>query len=175
VVRDKGIVELATAWSSLRERFGDLHLLIVGPLEEHDSIPPIIRRQLEEDSRVHLIGAEWDTPALYSIMDVVTLPTYREGFPNVPLEAAAMSVPVVATRVPGCVEAVEDGVTGILVPPRDPAALAEAISRYVMDPRLRYEHGAAGRNRVLLDFRPDDIWAAMYEEYQRLLRSYARR
>ena len=169
IVRDKGIVELAAAWAQVRERFSDLHLLLVGPFEEQDPIPQPIRRQFETDPRVHLIGADWNTPPLYSIMDLVTLPTYREGFPNVPLEAAAMTVPVVATRVPGCVEAVVSGITGMLVPPRDPSALAQAITRYLEDSQLRREHGIAGRQRVLLNFRPEDIWAAMYEEYRRLL------
>jgi glycosyltransferase involved in cell wall biosynthesis len=169
MVRDKGIIELGAAWARLRKQYSDLHLLLVGPFEEQDPVPQTVRHQLEADPRVHVMGADWDTPPLYSIMDVVALPTYREGFPNVPLEAAAMNVPVVATRIPGCVEAVEDEVTGILVPPRDPVRLAEAISRYLESPQLRREHGVAARRRVLLMFRPEDIWVAMLKEYGRLL------
>ena len=80
-----------------------------------------------------------------------------------------MALPVVATAVPGCVDAVVDGVTGTLVPPRDPDALAQAIARYLDDPELCRRHGQAGRERVLRDFRPEDIWEATYQEYVRLL------
>lgn len=82
-----------------------------------------------------------------------------------------MAMPVVATSVPGCVDAVVDGVTGALVPPRDPVALAAAIARYLDDPALRECHGQAGRQRVLRDFQPEAIWEATYQEYLRLLRA----
>ena len=91
-------------------------------------------------------------------MDVIVLPTYREGLRMVPLEAAAMELPVVATRIPGCTDAVVDGVTGTLVPVHDAAALTEAIRKYLECPELRTRHGRAGRERILRDFRPEDMW-----------------
>lgn len=171
LVRDKGIIELAGAWNHLRTDYPDLHLLMVGPFEPQDPIPAEIRKGLQADPRVHWAGMDWNTPPLYSVMDVLALPTYREGFPNVLLEAAAMELPVVATKVPGCVDAVEDGVTGTLVPKKESGALSTAIGRYLKDPQLRRRHGVAGRERVMRDFRPEDIWEATYREYCRLLKT----
>lgn len=169
VVRDKGIGELASAWRGLRDRHPRLHLVVVGPFEAEDAPPAEVVEALRSDPRVHFTGLEWDTPRLYAVMDVVALPTYREGFPNVPLEAAAMGLPVVATTVPGCIDAVQDGVTGTLVPPRNAVALADALERYISNPALRAAHGAAGRRRVLAEFRPETIWQAIAAEYRELL------
>lgn len=169
LVRDKGVRELAIAWQRLRERHPGLHLLGVGPSEAEDAVPEKVMASLRSDPRIHFTGWTLDTPRLYAAMDVVALPTYREGFPNVPLEAAAMSLPVVATSVPGCVDAVLDGVTGLLVPPRDAAALADALERYLSSPSLRAAHGEAGRRRVLLEFRREAIWEALADEYRELL------
>jgi glycosyltransferase involved in cell wall biosynthesis len=170
IVRDKGIVELAEAWKAIRSEHPDARLLLVGPFEPQDPVPPETEAFLRDDPRVLLAGADWNTPPLYAAMDAVVLPTYREGFPNVPLEAAAMGLPVVATRVPGCVDAVADGETGILVPPRDAAALASALRTYLGDPALRRRHGEAGRVRVCREFRQEVIWESLYREYLRLLR-----
>lgn len=169
VVRDKGLIELVEAWQKLRAERPALHLLIVGPFEPQDPLPSETEKMLRTDPRVHLTGMNWDTPPLYAAMDVVVLPSYREGFGIVAIEAAAMGLPVVATAVPGCRDAVQDEVTGTLVPPRDGAALTRAIRTYLLDPQLREEHGRAGRERVLRNFRQEDLWEALYAEYQRLL------
>ena len=169
IVRDKGIIELAGAWKELRQDFPDLHLLLVGLHEMQDPIPAEIDRTLHNDPRVHFLGEQKNTPPLYAIMDVLALPTYREGFLNVLLEAAGMKVPIVATQVPGCTDAVQDGVTGMLVPPCDAGRLAGAIQTYLKDPELRRAHGSAARDWVLRDFRPEGIWQAVYQEYVRCL------
>lgn len=169
IVRDKGLVELAAAWTVLRDEYPTLHLLIAGPFEPQDPIPSDVAELLHDDPRVYLVGQTDDTAQLYSAMDVAILPTYREGFPVVPLEAAAMMLPVVATRIPGCVDAVQDGVTGMLVPVRDAARLTAAIRTYLDDERRRHEHGRAGRERVMRDFHQETLWEALYQVYALLL------
>jgi glycosyltransferase involved in cell wall biosynthesis len=169
VSRDKGIAELAEAWEIVRTRSQKALLLIVGPVDKGDSPPNSVLAKLGADARV-IMTDEVDSslmPLYYRLMDVVVLPSYREGFHNVLLEAAAMQLPVVAARVTGCVDAVVNGVTGTLVAPRESEALANAIETYLDNPDLRISHGRAGRERVLRDFRPEPIWEAISEEYAR--------
>lgn len=166
IVRDKGVPELVRAWGSLRPEFPEAHLVIAGDFEPRDRVPEETERMLRKDPRIHLLGHTTSMSKVLAAMDVVALPTYREGFPQVPLEAAAMERPVVATRVTGCVDAVVDGVTGTLVDAGDPVGLAAAIRKYLHDPELRQAHGRAARMRVLRDFRPDSLCRALEAEYR---------
>jgi glycosyltransferase involved in cell wall biosynthesis len=169
LVGDKGVGELCAAWRRVREEVPACRLVVVGPFEPRDPISPADKQLLETDERVHLLGFRRDLPELYRAMDVLALPTYREGFPNVLLEAQSMRVPVVSTRVEGCLDAVEDGVTGQLVPARDATALERAILTYLRDPALRARHGAAGRQRILELFERERLWQALFERYESLL------
>jgi glycosyltransferase involved in cell wall biosynthesis len=169
VVRDKGVPELHRAWTEVREAHPRAHLVLAGAIEPQDPVDPEVLHDLRIDPRAHLLGSVDDVAALYPAADVVVLPTHREGFPNVPLEAASMGLPVVATRIPGCTDAVADGETGLLVPVGDPAALAEALDTYLADPATARRHGQAGRARVLREFRRQDIWNGVHDAYLDLL------
>jgi glycosyltransferase involved in cell wall biosynthesis len=164
LVRDKGIRELLEAFENLRARVPNVRLVLAGPVEERDALDAATLARLSSPGVLHL-GFRQDTPSLYAACDLVVLPSHREGFPNVPLEAAAMERAVVSTLVPGCTDAVADGVTGTLVPVDDAQALNAALLRYVVDPLLRRRHGAAGRARVLRSFRREAIVDAMMELY----------
>jgi glycosyltransferase involved in cell wall biosynthesis len=166
----KGVPELVTAWQSLRVEFPDAHLLFIGDHDPRERVPGPIEEAMRADPRVHVTGWIRDVVPPFSILDLFVLPSHHEGLPTVSLEASAMGLPVVTTRVMGNIDSVEDGVTGTIVPVRDPAALAEAMRKYMRDPALRAEHGRAGRERVLRDFRPEPILEATYEEYVSLLR-----
>ena len=174
LVIEKGIRELVKAWKILREESPDLYLLLTGPFEELDPLPEALRNSLLDDPRIVLLGLKFDMPPVYALIDILVLPSYREGFSNVLLEAAAMQLPVVASDVPGCKDAVEHNVTGMLVPAQDAKALADALREYIKNPYLRKNHGEAGRSRVLHDFRPESIWSALYHEYKALLKSRRR-
>ena len=81
-----------------------------------------------------------------------------------------MTLPVVTTNVDGCPEAVVDRVTGLIIPPRDSKALADALEKLITNSNLRLEMGRAGRQRVLTDFKPEDIWRALFDNYKELLK-----
>ena len=134
-------------------------------------MPAEVEHLLRSDARIHLTDgvAMQEVPRFYRAMDVLALPTYREGFNTVLLEAAAMELPVVASRVPGCVDGVIEGETGRLVPAQDAKALADALRIYLSNSDLRRRHGTSGRLRVLRDFNPADMSEAIYQEYLRLL------
>ncbi|MFZ5445977.1 MAG: glycosyltransferase family 4 protein, partial [Myxococcota bacterium] len=136
LVRDKGIPELAAAFRQLAAEHPRVRLVVAGPFEPRDPVPPEVRAWLEGEPRVHLLGAVKDPGPVYAASDAIVLPSHREGFPNVPLEAAAMGLPVVSTRVPGCSDAVVDEVTGLLVPVDDASSLCAAMARY-LEPALR--------------------------------------
>ena len=170
IVRDKGLIELTQSWRALREECPSLHLLVAGPFESQDPIPADVDATLRSDPRIHLAGMVHDMASIYRALDLLVLPTYREGFGTSLLEAAAMELPVIATRIPGCVDAVCDGETGLLVPVRDAEALTAAIRIYLGDPKLRRQHGANGRHRALRDFDPEMVREALFQEYLRLLR-----
>jgi glycosyltransferase involved in cell wall biosynthesis len=120
---------------------------------------------------VRLLGARDDMVRLYAAMDIFVLPSYREGYPRAAMEAAAMGVPIVATRIRGCRQVVDDGVTGILVPARDADALTEAIDRLVRDPDCRHRMGVAARQKARGAFDQQRCIDITLETYRRLLQA----
>ncbi len=115
------------------------------------------------------LGHVDDMPALYASVDVVVLPSYREGLPKSLIEAAACGLPLVATDVPGCHEVITDGEDGLLVPVRDAAALAAAIARLLDDRELAARLGIAARNKALAEFDERIVIERTIEVYRELL------
>lgn len=166
----KGITELVRAWDHLSKLFDSLHLLVVGAVDSRVPAPQEVIEQLKNNPRIHLTGFVEETPPYYAAMDLLVLPSHHEGLGYVLLEASSMQLPVVGTRIPGILDAVCDGVTGILVEPGDSVALSNAISTYLIDPELRRKHGLAGREYVSCKFCQEQVWESLYQGYRRLLR-----
>jgi glycosyltransferase involved in cell wall biosynthesis len=173
LTRDKGIGELLDAFDRVSRRQSEARLLLVGGFEDGDPVEAAAARRLREHPRVVYAGSWSDTAPCYAMIDVLAFASRGEGLPNVPLEAAAAEVPVVAFRVTGNVDAVVDGQTGRLVAPGDVTAFADAIEVYLMTPAVRREHGLRARHRVEREFAPEIVWAALEGEYRRLLASRA--
>jgi glycosyltransferase involved in cell wall biosynthesis len=167
--RDKGVIELEAAWRRLRSAYPDAHLLMVGFRDDDYPTPSDVLDRLAHDDRVHFTGKVNDPERLFAVMDVFVLPSYKEGLPTVALEAAAMALPLVITRVTGSVDAVIPGLTGTLVPSHDAGALAQAIGGYLAAPALRQRHGQAGRAWVQGAFRPEALSQAQRDLYFELL------
>jgi glycosyltransferase involved in cell wall biosynthesis len=102
-------------------------------------------------------------------MDVLALPSHREGFPRAPMEAAALGVPAVVTDVRGCRQTVDDDVTGCLVPVRDPESLARALLALLLDDARREAFGRAARTKALAEFDERVVFEKVVSAYQRLL------
>jgi glycosyltransferase involved in cell wall biosynthesis len=167
--RDKGIAELYKAFVQVKSYFPDARLLLLGDFEEGDPVDAAVRRGLETEPGVIFAGMVKDTPRYYAAMDVLALPTYREGFPNVPLEAQAAGVPVVTTRVTGAVDSVLDGVTGKLVPAQDAEALAQALIELLGNPEKRKQMGKLAASWVEDRFRRELVWEELVKDYRRIL------
>jgi glycosyltransferase involved in cell wall biosynthesis len=170
LTRDKGIPELVQAFDLLRACRPELRLLLVGDREQGDPLPADTNARLDSDPQIICTGAVPDAAPYYQLMTLFCLPTHREGFPNCVLEAHAAGLAVVTTTATGAIDSVEDGVTGLLVRPGDPAALAAALERLLREPATASRMGAAGRERVARDFRPESIWDALLALYRDLLR-----
>jgi glycosyltransferase involved in cell wall biosynthesis len=158
VTADKGVGALTDALRLLRSRGRTVQLLVLGSQDEADSSEWVARLRAEAD--VVLTGHVADVRPYLALMDVHVLPSRREGFPNVVLEAGAMGVPTVTTRATGAVDSVRDGETGLLVDVDAPEQLADALERLLDDPELRTRLGIVAREWVVRDFQPERVVAS---------------
>jgi len=172
--REKGIYELLEAARRLKHGGLRAKYVLIGasqPAKGSAVSPQAIIRQHDLDGDVLLLGFRDDVTQLLALMDLVVLPSYHEGKPRSLMESAAFGIPVVATRVVGITEVVADGITGLLVPVRDPAALAEAIACLLQDPARARAMGQAARCFALEHFDERAFFWKTDREYRRLLES----
>ena len=171
----KGLAEYLEASRQLRSEGRSVDCLLAG---EPDASNPTTVTEAEveqwaKDGLVEWLGFVDDMPSLYRKVDAVVLPSYREGLPKVLVEGAAAALPLVTTDVPGCREVVSDGEDGLLVPARDPQALADAIARLQDGPQLRRRLGKAAREKALARFDTGIVVKNFFNIYAELIPEFA--
>lgn len=160
IVRDKGVHTLINA---LRDkRLNDVTCLIVGN-EEEGGLADELRSSGANVVWAGYVEGPW---AELACMDVLCLPTKREGFPNVVLEAASVAVPTVTTKVTGAIDSVVDGSTGLLIDFDDHNALADALVALRDDPTQRHQLGRAAQERAETQFAPEVVWRGLDQLYR---------
>jgi len=155
MLRSKGVLEAAAAVRRLRAEGGAVELLLAGMVDagNSDTLSEVALADLSREPGISWLGHVADVREVWRRVAIAVLPsTYGEGLPAALLEAASCGRPIIATDVPGCREAVLPGETGLLVPPHDPAALANAIAALAGDPERRAAMGRAGRALVEREF-----------------------
>jgi len=147
LLSDKGVYEFVEAARILKNRGVKAHFQLIGDIDigNPTSITKGDLNSWRQEKIVDLLGYREDVKTLFSNSNIVVLPSYREGFPKVLIEAAASGRAVVTTDVPGCRDAIDPKVSGLLVPVRNSEALADAIEELVVKPKLRQKFGKAGR------------------------------
>ncbi|MHB8724075.1 MAG: glycosyltransferase family 4 protein [Casimicrobiaceae bacterium] len=168
---DKGLAEYVQAARQLLGQRRSIRFLLAGTpdLGNPAAVPESEVRAWVDEGLIEWLGQVDDMPSLLASVDVVVLPSYREGLPKTLIEAAVCALPLVTTDVPGCREVVTDGVDGLLVPVRDATALATAIARLQDDPALAARLGQAARAKALAEFDERIIIERTLAVYRELL------
>lgn len=170
ITPEKGIQELMDAFIKVAAADDLIHLLLVGPVEEKGCGVIDAFASDRAWARVHQVGFTNEPEKFMALADVLCLPSYREGFGTVVIEAAAMGIPTVGTSIYGLSDAVVDGVTGLLVPPRDANALGRALAILLDDIALLQEMGKRANVRAVEEFDSARISNLMLNEYERFYR-----
>lgn len=180
LVRDKGINELVTAFKNLASTLlsdrastgvSDVKLLLVGSLEQHlDPLKSAILSEIDTNPNIINVGFQQDVRTYFALSNALVFPSYREGFPNVVLQAGAMELPSIVTNISGSNEIIEEGTNGLIIPVKDSAALENAMHRLAGDRNLYRSMRERTRFLVESRYRQDRVWEALLEEYRRLER-----
>jgi glycosyltransferase involved in cell wall biosynthesis len=172
---DKGLPELIEAFDAILKAEPEGHLLLVGWFDaSEDALSASLRARIQSHPRIHCTGFVADTAPYYRAMDLMVLPTWREGFPNVVLEAAATGIPVVTTISTGSRDSVVPEVTGLLIPPGYPEAISEAVLKLLRDPARRRRMGEAARAWVIEHFENGRVLGLIAAYYKSLLELHPR-
>jgi glycosyltransferase involved in cell wall biosynthesis len=172
LVKDKGIDELVSTFSILNSQFPIVKLLLVGPFErELDPLLPTTEQEIQNNPHIISVGFQADVRPYLAISDIFVFPSYREGFPNVVMQAGAMELPCIVTDINGCNEIIIDGVNGLIIPPKNQEALKEKMELLIHDIDLRNRLKSNAREMITSRYEQKLVWEALLEEYKRLEKS----
>jgi len=168
LVVDKGIIDLVKAFDYIHNKYTDkkIVLLLVGMFEDRDALPIEIKDKIINDNNIIYTGYIHDLiENYYSLMNIFILPSFREGFGMSVLEASAMQIPVLTTRVTGCVDSIIENVTGMFVD-NNSDSVASGIEYYINNPMIANQHGQNGREFVVKYFDQEIIWREIEKLYE---------
>ncbi len=170
LVGDKGINELVAAFSRLNRELPATRLILVGPQEkELDPLSPATLSEIESNPAIEAVGNQADVRPWLAAADCHVLASYREGFPNVVIEAGAMGLPQIVTDINGANEIIVEGKNGTIVPPRDSDALYQAMKRMINDPDWRPQLGANARQMIASRYEQGYVRRCLYDFYKEIL------
>lgn len=172
VSADKGCYELLVAFKAVAENNSNVKLLIVGPIENSCGVPVDIILWAKKSEQVIMTGGIDGSKIneLYSAMDVLVHPTYREGFGMVLQEAGALGLAMITTKIPGASEVMEDGVSCLLVEPKNISELESAMKKFIVNPNLSFQIGQAAYTRTKKYYNRQIMLDNQIEDYEKLLK-----
>ena len=173
IVKDKGVNELVNAFLNINKKYQKTKLLIVGPFE-NDIIPVNEKTKIEilNNNKICYVGFQKDVRPFFAIADVFILPSYREGFPNVVLQAGAMELPSIVTDISGSNEIIEDGFNGLIIESQNENQLYNAMEIYILDKILRINHKQKIRENITRKYDQQFVWNATIDEYHTIINQY---
>ncbi|WP_300437996.1 glycosyltransferase family 4 protein [Christiangramia sp.] len=169
LVSEKGINELVTAFSQLHQTHPSISLLLVGPFEQElDPLSDEVLQLIKSHPKIFTTGYQEDVRPYFSIGNVLTFPSYREGFPNVVMQANAMGLPAIVTNINGCNEIIQDGLNGKIVSAKSISELKVAIKELLEDSSLRSKLTQNARKLIQMKYERTQFWQILLKEYKEL-------
>lgn len=166
LVKDKGVNELVEAFISLKKKYPNIKLLMLGNFEAHLSpLKPEIVKEIDSNNSIIYVGHQKDIRPYLKISDIFVFPSYREGFPNVVLQAGAMGIPTIVSDINGCNEIIIDGLNGLIIPVKDEKILKKRMEVLMNDEALRKQLAAKSREMIITRYQRHKICEDLLQEY----------
>lgn len=170
IVRDKGINELVSAFVRLHEKYPQVRLLLVGPFEKKlDPVLPETEKAIQNHPAIRFMGFQPDVRPFLVASGTLVLPSYREGFPNVVLQAGAMGLPSIVTDINGCNEIIIPNENGVIIPSKDEEALYQAMENFLFYPEEIQRMAKKARSLIASRYDRKVLWEALLKAYKRLI------